>query len=336
MKNNIKGFNTMKKFIAPLTVIALTMTSCEIDKSINDNPNDITLSDVDARLFLNGAMLANFTAQVSHLNRISGMYSGQVVGYTSLYANIYQYNLTSDESNDEWNAAYIGATTNLRHIREAAPDDKLLIGISKVIEANAIGTMAILMGDVPYSEIGGEIEDPAFDGQKSVLAALSTLLDGAITDLNSASSRNESFDIIFGGDKDKWIEAAYTLKARHALVQGDYAGALAAANNGISSSAGDMLYKPRGDASIDQGDKNLFYTLLAGSRTGDIGNEGSYLLEMLNPAESAYRGNAKTNELARHNYYVIDQFSASGNTGVAAQMEPQPIATYSENQLIIA
>ena len=155
MKNNIKGFNTMIKFIAPLTVIALTMTSCEIDKSINDNPNDITLSDVDARLFLNGAMLANFTAQVSHLNRISGMYSGQVVGYTSLYANIYQYNLTSDESNDEWNAAYIGATTNLRHIREAAPDDKLLIGISKVIEANAIGTMAILMGDVPYSEIGG-------------------------------------------------------------------------------------------------------------------------------------------------------------------------------------
>ena len=85
----------MKKFIAPLTVIAMTMTSCEIDKSINDNPNDITLSDVDARLFLNGAMLANFTAQVSHLNRISGMYSGQVVGYTSLYANIYQYNLTS-------------------------------------------------------------------------------------------------------------------------------------------------------------------------------------------------------------------------------------------------
>ena len=184
------------------------------------------------------------------------------------------------------------------------------------------------MGDVPYSEISGEIEDPAFDGQKAVLVALSTLLDGAITDLNSASSRNESFDIIFGGDKDKWIEAAYTLKARHALVQGDYSGALSAANNGISSSAGDMLYKPRGDASIDQGDKNLFYTLLAGSRTGDIGNEGSYLLEMLNPAESAYRGNAKTNELARHNYYVIDQFSASGNTGVAAQMEPQPIATY--------
>ena len=336
MKINRKGMNTMKKFIAPLMVVALTMTSCEIDKTLNDNPNDITLSDVDARLFLNGAMLANTQVQVGHVNRISGMFSGQVVGYTSLYSNIYTYALTSDESNDEWNAAYVGATTNLRYIRNAAPDDKLLVGISKVIEANAIGTLAILMGDVPYSEIGGDIEDPAFDGQKAVLASLSTLLDGAIADLTAATTRNESFDIIFGGDKSKWIEAAYTLKARYALIQSDYSGALSAANNGISSSAGDMNYIPRGDAAINSGDKNLIYTLLAGSRTGDIGNKGSYLLDMLNPAESDYRGNAKTNELARHNYYVIEEMSASGNTGVANQFEPQPIATYSENQLIKA
>ena len=336
MKNNTKGMNTMKKFIAPLMVIALTMTSCEIDKSLNDNPNDITLADVDARLFLNGAMLANTQVQVGHLNRISGMFSGQVVGYTSLYSNIYTYAITSDESNDEWNAAYVGATTNLRYIRNAAPDDKLLVGISKVIEANAIGTLAIIMGDVPYSEIGGDIEDPKFDTQKTVLASLSTLLDGAIADLTAATTRNESFDIVFGGNKTKWIEAAYTLKARYALIQSDYSGALSAANNGISSSAGDMNYIPRGDAAINSGDKNLIYTLLAGSRTGDIGNKGSYLLDMLNPAEAKYRGNAKTNELARHNYYVIEEMSASGNTGVAHQFEPQPIVTYSENQLIKA
>ena len=57
---------------------------------------------------------------------------------------------------------------------------------------------------------------------------------------------------------------------------------------------------------------------------------------MLDAADAAYRGNAKTNEKARHGYYTIDEMSASGNTGVAAQFEPQPIATYSENQLIKA
>ena len=336
MITNIKSYLKTNKLFASVAMIALVMSSCEIDKSLNDNPNEITLADVDARLFLNGAMLANTQVQVGHLNRISAMFSGQNIGFTSLYSNIYTYALTADESTSEWNAAYVGATTNARYIRDAAPEDKLLVGISKIVEANAIGTLAIIMGDVPYSEIGGEVEDPKFDGQKEVLASLSTLLDGAISDLTAATSRNESFDIVFNGDKDKWIEAAYTLKARYALIQSDYSAALSAANNGISSSSGDMMYIPRGDAAINSGDKNLFYTLLAGSRTGDIGNKGSYLIKMLNPAESVYRGNTKTNELARHNYYVIEEMSASGNTGVAHQYEPQPFATYSENQLIKA
>ena len=337
MKTTIKGLKTMKKILIPLTAIALLTTGCDVDKSINDNPNDITLADVDPKLFLNGAQLANAIVQVSHLNRICGMYSGQLIGYTSLYSNIYGYALSTVETNGEWNSAYIGVITNARHIQSAAPDDKLLVGISKVLEANAIGTLALLTGDVPYSEVGqSDISDPKFDGQIEVLASLSTLLDGAISDLNGATSRKESFDIYFNGDKDKWIEAAYTLKARYALANKDYAGALAAAGNGISSSAGDMMYIPRGDAAINAGDKNLFYTIIAGSRAGDLGNAGSFLLAILDSSDAKYRGNAKTNETARHGYYAIDESSASGNTGVIEQFEPQPIATYSENQLIKA
>jgi hypothetical protein len=336
MKTTIKGLKTMKKIIVPLTAIALLTTGCDVDESINDNPNEITLADVEPRLFLNGAQLANVIVQVSHINRICGMYSGQLIGFTSLYSNIYGYALSQVETNGEWNSAYIGVITNARHIQTAAADDKLLVGISKVVEANAIGTLAILTGDVPYSEVGGTVDDPKFDGQKAVLAALSALLDGAISDLSGATSRNESFDIYFNGDKDKWIAAAYTLKARYALVQKDYAGALAAAGNGISSSAGDMLYTPRGDAAISSGDKNLFYTILEGSRTGDLGNDGSFLLAILDTSNAKYRGNAKTNETARHGYYTIDESTGSGNKGVVSQYEPQPIATYSENQLIKA
>ena len=337
MKTTIKGLKTMKKILIPLTAIALLTTGCDVDKKINDNPNDITLADVDPKLFLNGAQLANAIVQVSHLNRICGMYSGQLIGFTSLYSNIHGYALSTVETNGEWNSAYIGVITNARHIQEAAANDKLLVGISKVLEANAIGTLALLTGDVPYSEIGqSAISDPKFDGQIEVLASLSTLLDGAISDLNGATSRKESFDIYFNGDKDKWIAAAYTLKARYALANKDYAGALAAAGNGISSSAGDMMYIPRGDAAINAGDKNLFYTIIAGSRAGDLGNAGSFLLAILDSSDAKYRGNAKTNETARHGYYAIDESSASGNTGVIEQFEPQPIATYSENQLIKA
>tara|TARA_B000000460_G_scaffold30337_1_gene19096 strand:- start:1088 stop:2539 length:1452 start_codon:yes stop_codon:yes gene_type:complete len=337
MRNSIKGLRSMKNFFSLILAGSMLMlASCEIPTDLNDNPNEITLQDVDANLFLNGAQLANIMIQNSHVNRISGMFSGQLVGYTSLYSNIYGYSLSTVESNDEWNGCYTGVLTNVRYIREAVPDDKLLVGISKVVEAHAVGTLAILMGDVPYTEVVSEVEDPKFDSQVSVLAALTLLLDSAISDLGNASSRPEDYDIYYNGDKDKWLAAAYTLKARYALVQSDYAGALTAANNGISSSAGDMNFIPRGDAAVTEGDKNLFNAILSGSRTGDLGNNGSYLLELLNDTTTAYRGNAKTNEATRHNYYKIDETSGEGNLGVIEQFEPMPMVTYFENQLIKA
>ena len=264
------------------------------------------------------------------------MFSGQLVGYTSLYSNIYGYSLSTVESNDEWRGCYTGVLTNVRHIRNAT-DDKLLVGMSKVVEAHAVGTLAILMGDVPYSEVGGEIEDPKFDSQIVVLAAMTSLLDDAISDLGSASSRPESYDIYYGGDKDKWLAAAYTLKARYALIQKDYSSALTAAGSGISSSAGDMNFIPRGDAAVSEGDKNLFNAILAGSRAGDLGNRDSYLLALLNDTlTTTYRGNLKTDETARHNYYKIDETSGDGNLGVIERFEPMPMVTYFENQLIKA
>jgi hypothetical protein len=337
MKNSMKGLKTMKNMFSLILITSmLVLPSCEIPTDLNDNPNEITLQDVDPNLFLNGAQLANIMVQNSHVNRITGMFSGQLIGYTSLYSNIYGYSLSTVESNDEWRGCYTGVLTNVRHIREAAPDDKLLVGMSKVLEAHAVGTLAILMGDVPYLEVVSETADPVFDSQLEVLAGLTLLLDRAISDLGSASSRTEDYDIYYNGDKDKWLAAAYTLKARYALVQSDYASALTAANMGISSSAGDMNYIPRGDAAVSQGDKNLFNAILSGSRTGDLGNNGSYLLELLNDTTSAYRGNAKTNETARHNYYKIDETSGEGNLGVIERFEPMPMVTYFENQLIKA
>ena len=337
MRNSTKGLRSMKNMFSIIFIASMLMLpSCEIPTDLNDNPNEITLQDVDPNLFLNGAQLANIMVQNSHLNRISGMFSGQLVGYTSLYSNIYGYSLSTVESNDEWRGCYTGVLTNVRHIRNAT-DDKLLVGMSKVVEAHAVGTLAILMGDVPYSEVGGEIEDPKFDSQIVVLAAMTSLLDDAISDLGSASSRPESYDIYYGGDKDKWLAAAYTLKARYALIQKDYSSALTAANMGISSSAGDMNFIPRGDAAVSEGDKNLFNAILAGSRAGDLGNRDSYLLALLNDTlTTTYRGNAKTNETARHNYYKIDETSGDGNLGVIERFEPMPMVTYFENQLIKA
>ena len=330
----------MKKIIYTITLsLTLIFTiSCEdMVEGINDNPNDIIVSDVENRLFLTGAQLANVQINCGHLNRIGGMYSGQLIGYSSLYSNIYGFSLSTAETNDEWFQIYVGVISNMRHITNNSSNN-LLVGISKVIEAHAVGTGASLFGDIPYSESGDlAISDPIFDSQTDVYAAVISLLDDGITVLNSATSGSIPEDIYFGGDKTKWIAAAYTLKARFYLHQKNYASALSAAQNGISSASGDMKYKPGNAAS---GDNNLFWTILEGSRSGDIGNSDtgkeSYLIQMLDASNALSRNNSKTDETARKGFYSIDSSGGVANSGILEENQPQNMVTYFENQLILA
>lgn len=324
-----------------MVALILLFPACEdMVEDINENPNDILVQDVETKLFLTGAMLANVQVQCGHLNRISGMYSGQLIGFSSLYSNIYGFNLSTAESNDEWSYVYVGVITNARHVVSNSTNP-LLQGIAKVIEAHAVGTAASLFGDIPYSQVGDpDVSDPVFDAQTDVYSAVIALLEDAITTLGAASSSNLSQDIYFGGDKDKWIQAAHTLKARFYLHKKDYASALSAAQGGISSASGDMQYIPRGASTTAEGDKNLFWTILEGSRAGDIGNSSagseSYLLQLLDATTAVSRNHSKTDETARYDYYKIDSSGGSANAGIVEQFEPQNMVTYFENQLILA
>jgi hypothetical protein len=225
----------------------------------------------------------------------------------------------------------------MRQLQENS-SNTLLVGIAEIIEGHAFGTAASLWGGIPYSEAGNpEIEDPTFDSQTSVYNTAIQKLTSGITTLQSASSGGLAQDIIFGGNKDKWIESAYTLIARFNLHKKDYTAAISAASNGISSASGDMKYNPPG---TQAGDTNLFATILNGSRAGDLGNssggEESYLLQLLSNSYSTNRNHAKTDETARYGYYKINSTSGSANTGIIAETEPQNMVTYFENQLILA
>lgn len=329
MKTYIKSF---------FLVFLLTLVSCEsLVDDLNDNPNEITPGDINPELFLTGAMLSNTLVQAGHLNRISGMWSGQLTGFTSLYSNIYGFAISTAESESTWSRLYVGNIANARYIRDVAAGDGLLVGIAKMLEAHSISTGASLFGDIPYSQaVDPTVEDPVFDGQSSVFISVLALIDSAIADLNAGGSRGMDEDIYFGGDATAWIAAANTLKARIHLQMKDYGSAYTAAQSGISSAGGDLNYTPRGDASVPEGDKNLFWEILEGSRAGDIGTGDSYLIQLLDASSGVYRGNAKTDETARLGYSRIDESSGSVNQGIIEQFEPHRLVTYAENQLILA
>ncbi len=317
--------------------LLLTLFSCQdIVDGINDDPNSIPTEDIEQHLFLTGAQLANISFQVGHLSRISAMYSGQLFGFASVYGDVYRYNISTAEANSSWNKIYVGVITNMRSVRANAPNDRLLVGICKVMEAHAVGSAAAVFGDVPYSEVNDpDIDDPRFDNQVSVISNIQSLLDDAITDLQAANSRPLPQDIHYGGNADKWTAMAYSLKARLYMLTRDYANAYSAASNGIMDDADSFEYVPRGpETSV--GDKNQFWTTLNGARGGDIGSGNSYLTQLLDPSHANYRGNAKTDETARSGYSYVVETDGISNLGIIEQFEPQNLISYAENILTLA
>ena len=223
----------MKKIKYIIVIFSIVFSGCEYG-DLNENPNSPT--QVPEILLIEGVMLANVAVNSSHINRIAGMWSGQYKGEQNLYGNIYTYGISTEESNSSWGYFYNGIMAQNDVIQKGLSNDLLIVGITKIIEAHAAGTASSNWGNIPYSEaLTDGIDDPKYDTQMEVFTQLQTLLDEAISNLNSTSSYSLSQDIFFNGDKTKWIQTAYTLKARYYMLVKDYPSAYSAAQNGISS-----------------------------------------------------------------------------------------------------
>jgi hypothetical protein len=324
----------MKKLII-IAVFTTMLVSCsKVYEGQNVDPNNPT--SVNAETLLRGIELANITVQVSHVQRITGMWMGQYKGAALLYKSLGEYSISGEESNDTWTYIYQSIAKQASVIRQKLPDNKSYAGITKVIEANALGTAAALYGDIPFSERANDaFPIPKFDKQLDAYAGIQKLLDEAIVDLNAVSPLAViSNDIFFAGKSTTWLRIAYTLKARYFMETRDYAKAYAAALNGINASNLSWKFVP--PALVADGDFNLLNTLID-QRGGFLATAGSYMHENLMKAGAVgNRNNTKTNEDARLKYYKITGTAASTETGVAAKNAPMPLVTYEENLLILA
>ncbi|MDX2068227.1 MAG: SusD/RagB family nutrient-binding outer membrane lipoprotein [Haliscomenobacter sp.] len=324
--------NTIKHIF--FVFILLFAVGCQdLVEGINDNPNEISSDNFDAGvLLLKGIELANISVQLGHQTRISGMWSGQTIGVSLLYKSLYEYNISAEETSGIWENAYQGVVKQARLMREqtaTSPKAKQYAGIVKVLEANAIGTIASLFGNVPYNEISNDaILDPAFDSQKAVFAKLQGLLDEAIADLTAAPTSTVVEDLHFAGDTKKWIKVARTLKARLYMYTREYDKAYQEALQGIALSTESMIFTP---PNLGIGSQNLNYKMID-QRGGYWGFTGSHLDQLM----KSTRNHAKTNEAARLAYYRFDGNTANNNKGIAAVNRPMTVVGYEENLLILA
>jgi len=319
---------------AALSLLLVFSVGCEkVVEGINDNPNEISSDSFEAGvLLLKGIELANVSVQAGHQVRIGGMWTGQTRGLILLYKSLAEYNISAEESNNIWQNAYQGVVKQARLLREQtakSPKAKQYSGISKVLEAHTLGTMASLFGDIPYTEIAKEeVADPKFDSQKFVFSQLQLLLDEAITDLGAAPNTAVPEDLMFAGNTQKWIRVARTLKARLYMYTREYDKANQEALLGVLVPADALVFTP---PALGLGSQNLNYKMIE-QRGGYWGFTGSHLDNLLGKG----RNNTKTQENARLSYYRFDGASASNNKGIAAINTPITLVGSEENLLILA
>jgi starch-binding outer membrane protein, SusD/RagB family len=327
----------MKKYLSFIIVAMLGLSACsKMVDGINTDPSNPL--DADANSMLTSIMVGNISLQEGDMARFTSMWSGQMRGFTQQYQSYQQYSVIARNFDQAWQNIYSGVYKNIRILKQKATqaNNRRMLGVAQVIEANLMGTATALWGDIPYSEAADDnFANPKFDPQAAIYTRLQILLDTAIANLNSTAFVDfAAQDIHFAGNMSRWIQTANTLKARYFMHTREYARALTAAQSGINAQANNFMAP---HFATSRGAFNLYFQFLSLDRPNWIDATGVYGVSIINPAGTRYRGNVKTNERARWQFYYNSATNLNFTiNGFFGQTSFFPMVSFAENLLILA
>ncbi len=212
-----------QKLIYKLIFLGLffVISSCETTQlELLDDPDEVSQTQANLDFFLNSnevALADIFQGRIGRDDRDgvsgAGMETTRMIRMTGpTYQNAY----TSDKFNIVWEYTYSRIISNNRTLEPLATEQEAFqhLGIAQLIEAYVVTTLVDYLGDIPYSEAVAGISNPKRDSGAEIYAAMFTLIDTAIENLNKTSAVSYSSDLYYGGDSEKWIKFANTLKLK--------------------------------------------------------------------------------------------------------------------------
>ena len=157
---------------------------------------------------------------------IQGQYSAET--YFGNYTQYFVFqggNATGETSvSGLWTNFYLYALPNIITIKEkaAALGANRYTAVADILTAINLGIATDTWDNIPYSQaaLGVENTTPSFDSQQAIYTSIFGLLDNAIALLEAPDNSIYTLsndDLIYGGNMDKWLRAAYTIKARYQL-----------------------------------------------------------------------------------------------------------------------
>lgn len=209
----------ISKYTIAITATLIVLWGCDDFLVDNVDPNKFVLEDLAPSDLLPTAIYSTSQAHYSIAIGIC-QYSQQLASYFDPGTDTHEETSLAGG----WSTIYLGALADIKSLSTLAERDnsEYYMALAKILQATNLGLATDQWGDIPSSTatLGEEDFTPSYDSQEDVYNQINTLLDEAIVLLNGQDSSGLSIaddDLIYNGDMDAWIRAAYALKARYAI-----------------------------------------------------------------------------------------------------------------------
>ncbi|MBS0000059.1 MAG: SusD/RagB family nutrient-binding outer membrane lipoprotein [Cyclobacteriaceae bacterium] len=208
-------------------LMAFLISSCTDDFE-EINTNDRVLTELDA------ATLGNMYGRLQYIgfymdyHQISqNLFADHYCQYFANTQNAFssdRYVLVGGWLNGAWNAFYSNIPNNLGEILVATdpavnPGFETLHALAQIWRVIVYERIANYWGPIPYSQVNNAEPNVPYDSERDIYLSFFKTLDDALAILNANQGGNAfgANDQIYGGDIDKWIIFANTLRLRIAM-----------------------------------------------------------------------------------------------------------------------
>jgi hypothetical protein len=216
------------KYISFCLILLIPM-SCQKWLDVNDDPNN--RSEVDYKFVLPSAISSVAYVMGGKYQLLGALWSQhwtQSLG-ASQYSGIDSYDINSSSFDDnQYGALYSGALKAQEYVKIESEKEQEwnYYLIANVMQAYTFQLLADLYDEIPFSEAlkGDEgLTTAHFERGQDIYDSLIVRLDNALSkDLDKENLKNpKEQDILFGGDMDRWVQFANTLKLKIYLRQSE-------------------------------------------------------------------------------------------------------------------
>lgn len=225
--NNNKYYNGFAKYLLIMFLVGINSCTKNFDR-LNTPQNQIIADNVDASL------LGQAFAQSQYEGMFGTAYSWQQAQnlYSDLYAQYFatavdyfdsdQYLEIKSWSSVAWDRFYSSPAPQLFFVENLTKKNNMAVenAIVKIWRVQVYHRMTDYWGPIIYSQFGNAKTSVTYDSQESIYMDFIKTLDEAVAVLQQATGNSAVFassDLVYGGNVEKWLTFANSLRLRLAI-----------------------------------------------------------------------------------------------------------------------